>query len=156
MSHELQSHEDVEQILRIAMDRSSSVNSPSSSEAPLHDQLNAIGRELGLRPEEIEAARTVWKQEKEVRQLAQYTKVRLFYYRAHLAAFFVILAFLGPLAWFGYLDQTLTSILLCLGGVGLFFHRHNALNPQSEGFQKDLRHWREREQGERSLPRRSV
>jgi hypothetical protein len=147
MNHELRHPKEVEEILRIAInDDGRTADEPV--EVDLRRQLMAVGQELGLTPEQIEIAETRWREEKERRELTEFKRFRLYYYRAHLVCFLFVAIFLGTLGALEYIDQTLVTLFLTLGGVGLFFHRHEALNPESEGFRKNFRHWRELQAGE--------
>lgn len=138
----LQSEEDVDEILRLA------VRHTGTTGESLRQRLTATASELGISEEALEQAEKAWKSQKqseadqalELRQWEEYRKVRIGDFVQHLGLYAVVNLFLY---WIDSRDGHLTWFLWPVFGWGIAvaIHAISMVFPGEEE-RKDFQKWR--------------
>lgn len=143
----LQTDEDVEQILRLALRQST-----GGSSLALRERLRASASELGISEEQLEAAERQYRATKERdREFEQYKREERNGFYGHLIPYVLVNIFLAAMA-IG--DHESWYIYPLFGwGIGLAIHAFAALNTKSAHFQKEFESWRAKKRFEREQAR---
>ena len=135
---ELRNDDDIEAILKIAVSQAGGIEAQT-----LRERLMASASELGLTPEQVAAAERKWvAEEKERRDLAEFTAIRKRAFWGKAATYAVISAFLVAA---NLLDDRTVEwapwVVLCLG-IPLAMRAIGTIFPNSERFQRRYQRWR--------------
>lgn len=140
MAHELRNDDDVEAILRIAVNQASISGGQS-----LRERLLAAADELGLTPEQIaEAEKKYFIEQQEKAELAEFTKHQRNEYMEHAGAFLGVNATLfvinfltaGHISWAWW--------VFFAWGIGIVCGFPSAFMVNSNGFQNEFKQWQKR------------
>lgn len=143
----LQSDEDIEQILRIAVRQGG-----ADMSAPLRDRLLASAAELGISESQLAAAEKQYRASRDLElDLAKYKQEVRSGFMGHVLPYVLVNLFLIFLSlkegefWFVY--------PLFGWGIGLAFHAMSAFNTSSQEFQREFEEWRAKKRQESRRPR---
>lgn len=136
----LKSDEDVEQILRLAVQMPGGMGSED-----LRSRLNAVAEEMGISPEQLQQAEEQYRAEKDRKEaMEEYVKEQRANFFSNLIPY--ILVSLGCVFWDFRSDSSISwSIWVIIGwGIGVVGHAISAFSPNSSTYTKDFERWKRR------------
>ncbi|MCH8979513.1 MAG: 2TM domain-containing protein [Armatimonadetes bacterium] len=136
----LASHEDVDEILKLALRRQ------DRSDGDLRSRLTVAAQELGISDQDLKEAEAEYLRNKaDTQEFIEFRNRRRRELREHVFAYFIVNALLVAINWFTS-DRLTWAVWPILGwGVGLAFHAWAALNSDSESFQEEFEQFRRKQ-----------